>query len=111
MPKPNLTVQQVLSAGFTEAGCWELSSAQKLLCKVELPAQSGVYAFAVDGVVQYVGLASKSVRQRLGHYRTPGPSQTTNIRLNDMICGRIGEGAVVEILVAHPPDFEWKGLK
>jgi hypothetical protein len=73
--------------------------------------RAGVYAFAIDGVVQYVGLASKSIAQRLGFYSKPGLGQKTNIRLNDLIRGRIDEGAVVEILVAHPPDFDWKGLK
>jgi hypothetical protein len=65
----------------------------------------------VDGLVQYVGLASKSVRQRLGFYGKPGRGQSTNLRLNDVICGRIQQGAVVEILVAHPEDSDWNGLK
>jgi hypothetical protein len=109
--KPKLTVQKLVRAGFQQVGCWELNTEQKLTLRIELPARAGVYAFAMDGVVQYVGLASKSLHQRIGHYRMPGPSQTTNIRLNDLICGKIEQGAVVEILIGHPPDHDWRGLK
>ena len=110
MSKPPLSVAQLLNAGFNEVGCWELNTESKLNCSVKLPALAGVYAFAVDGVVQYVGLASKSIRQRFGFYRTPGATQPTNIRLNEIIRGHVARGAIVEILVAHPPDGEWNGL-
>jgi hypothetical protein len=70
-----------------------------------------VYAFAIDGLVHYVGLAATSVRRRLGFYRKPGASQRTNIRLNDLMRGKLRGGAVVEILLAHPPDQDWNGLR
>jgi hypothetical protein len=111
MSKPNLTLDDLLGSGFTEVGCWELNSARDLIHSVQLPAQAGVYAFAIDGVVQYVGLASKSLRQRFGHYRRPGPSQRTNIRLNEIIRGHIAQGTVVQIAIGHPPDFEWNSLR
>ena len=94
-----------------EIGCWELTSERKLAHTIELPAKSGVYAFAIDGVVQYVGLAARSLRQRLGFYQKPGATQRTNVRLNEVIRGRIEQGAVVEILIAHPPNYDWNGLK
>jgi hypothetical protein len=101
----------LLHGGFAEVGCWELNSARDLVHRAELPTQAGVYAFAIDGIVQYVGLASKSLRQRFGHYRKPGPSQRTNIRLNEIIRGHIANGTVVRIAIAHPPDFVWNGLR
>lgn len=106
-----LTTERLLAAGFTQVGCWELNDARDLAHSIQLPDKSGVYAFAIDGIVQYVGLASKSIRQRLGFYRKPGASQRTNIRLNEVIRGHIGNGATVQILVAHPPDYDWNGLK
>ena len=111
MKKPLLTVQRLRQAGFHEIGCWVLTSERQLARSVELPMEAGVYAFAIDGVVHYVGLASTSIRRRLAFYSKPGTGQRTNIRLNELIRGRIEEGAVVEILVAHPPNFDWKGLK
>jgi hypothetical protein len=109
--KPQLTVEKLLRSGFGEVGCWELNSARDLVHNIDLPTRAGVYAFAIDGVVQYVGLASKSIRQRLGFYRKPGASQRTNIRLNDIIRTHIGKGAVVQILIAHPPDQVWNEFK
>jgi hypothetical protein len=111
MTKPELTADGLRRSGFKRIGCWELSNEQKLTYPIDLPSLAGVYAFAVDGIVQYVGLASKSLRQRFGFYRNPGPRQQTNIRLNDIISGQIRQGAVVEILIAHPPDHEWNGFK
>lgn len=111
MTKPQLNVHRLRSAGFKEVGCWVLRSEQQLAHPIDLPMQAGVYAFAIDGVVQYVGLASTSVKKRLGFYARPAAGQRTNIRLNELIRGRIEERAVVEIFIAHPPDFEWKGLK
>jgi hypothetical protein len=109
--KPELTVEGLLRAGFVEVGCWELNSARDLIHRIDLPKTAGVYAFAINGVVQYVGLASKSLRQRLGFYRKPGASQRTNVRLNEIIRGHIAQRTVVQIAIAHPPDFEWNGLR
>lgn len=110
MSKPQLTVERLVQAGFEEVGCWELNSARDLAHSIQLPQQAGVYVFAIDGVVQYAGLASKSLRRRLGFYRKPGASQRTNVRLNEIIRGHIEAGTTVRILIAHPPDFEWKNF-
>lgn len=111
MPKGNLSVDRLLASGFEEVGCWELNDARDLSHRIELPQRAGVYAFATDGIVQYVGLAAKSLKQRLGFYRKPSPSQRTNIRLNEIIRGHVEKGAVVQILIVHPPDFEWNGFR
>lgn len=108
--KPSLTLDRLLNAGFDLLGEWELRDSGDLHHRIDLPVRAGVYAFAINGVVQYVGLASKSVRQRLSFYRKPGVSQRTNIRLNEIIKGHLGEGAAVQVLVAHPSDWEWNGL-
>jgi hypothetical protein len=110
MTKPQLTVERLLTSGFAEVGCWELNEVSDLHHRVELPARAGVYAFAIDGIVQYVGLASKSIRQRLGFYRKPGVSQRTNIRLNEIIRNHLKKRTIVRILVAHPPDQLWMGF-
>jgi hypothetical protein len=110
MSKPNLSVEQLQEAGFQEIGCWELNDARELAHKIDLPKRAGVYAFAIDGIVQYVGLASKSLHQRLNFYRKPGASQATNVRLNEIIRDKIASGATVQILIAHPSDTRWNGL-
>ena len=111
MSKPALTVERLTQGGFQEIGCWELDSLGNLSHAINLPRQAGVYAFAIDEIVQYVGLASTSLHQRLNFYRKPGASQRTNIRLNGVITERIGRGANVRIFVAHPPEHEWNGFR
>lgn len=111
MTKQALTVGRLTCGGFDEVDCWELNDARDLAHSITLPNQAGVYAFAINGVVQYVGPASRSLRQRLGFYRKPGPSQTTNIRLNELIRGHLEDDAVVQIFLAHPTDHEWNGFK
>jgi hypothetical protein len=105
-----LTVELLLASGFLEVGCWELNSARDLHHRIKLPGSAGVYAFAVNGVAQYVGLASTSVRHRLSFYRKPGASQRTNVRLNEIIRGQLERGTTVQILIAHPDDSRWNGL-
>jgi hypothetical protein len=111
MSKPRLTADRLIVGGFKEVGCWELNSARDLAHSIDLPKQGGVYAFVIDGVAQYVGLASKSLHQRLGFYRKPGVSQRTNIRLNEVIRGHLRKGTIVQIFTAQPPDHEWNGFK
>lgn len=106
-----LTVHRLCNSGFTEMSSWSLSGENLLTTPENLPAQPGVYAFAIDEVVQYVGLASVSIRQRFGFYARPGATQSTNIRLNAAIVRLIGLGRNVRVLVAHPPDSEWNGLR
>lgn len=110
MSKPSLTVDQLLQSGFTEIGCWEINEVEGLTHSINLPKSAGVYAFVIDTVVQYVGLASKSLHQRLNFYRKPGASQRTNVRLNEIIRGQVRAGSAVRILIAHPPDHVWNGL-
>lgn len=105
-----LTVTTLMESGFEEVECWSATES-RLNRPTRLPDKRGVYAFAIGGLVVYVGLASRSIKQRLGFYATPGPSQRTNIRLNAMITELVRQGQVVRILLAHPEDGEWNGLR
>jgi hypothetical protein len=105
-----LTVARLLNSGFEDVACWTAKQ-DKLDRLVGLPSTRGVYAFAVSEQVVYVGLASRSLKQRLGFYTRPGSSQQTNVRLNGMILGLIGRGQIVRVLIAHPGDAEWNGLR
>lgn len=110
MSERTLTTDRLLKAGFERIGSWEVNDVGELSHRLALPARPGVYAFAIDGSVRYVGLASTSLKQRLGFYRKPGASQTTNVRLNAEIRREIAGEACVEVLLAEPPDGEWNGL-
>jgi len=90
MRKP-LTASYLLANGFEEVGCWDASE-RRLSPPLRLPGERGVYAFAAGDEVLYVGLASRSLKQRLSFYARPGVSQRTNVRLNGLIRNAIGEG-------------------
>ena len=108
MSKPPLQISVLEFAGFQRVGCWENRDG-RLHCGTQIPDEKGVYAFSVDGLVQYIGLASKSLKKRLNFYRTPGPSQSTNIRLNALILAGVQSGEI-SIHVATPLDGDWNGL-
>lgn len=60
------------------------------------PEKPGIYQFAIRDRI-YVGETDR-LRRRFQHYRTPGPSQQTNIRMNYSILTALNEG--FEIMVS-----------
>lgn len=61
----------------------------------------GIYRFrlAVDDAPSvYIG-ESDDLRRRFGHYRNPGPSQRTNVRMNDRMRARLAAGGAVQVAV------------
>ena len=107
--KKKLTASHLVAQGFKDVGSW--SATIHRLAAPELPSERGVYAFVVGEDVFYVGLASRSLRQRLNFYARPGRSQRTNVRLNGLIRQLIDEGDTVRILLAHPQDGMWNGFR
>lgn len=75
-----------------------------------LPKSQGVYAFAKTGTVLYVGVATMGLSKRLSLYAKPGPTQSTNIRLNEIIGAELAAGTPIDIYIATPADFDWNGL-
>lgn len=105
-----LTASHLIANGFADIGFWSATD-QRIAAPLKLPPERGVYAFAVDDIVLYVGLASRSLRQRLNFYASPGASQRTNVRLNGLIRNLINDGTTVRILIAHPQDCTWNGFR
>jgi hypothetical protein len=64
----------------------------------------GIYCFtftrASGRVTKYVG-ESDRLRRRLQHYRTPGPSQPTNLRINQLMKEVLAEGGAVGVSVVE----------
>lgn len=105
-----LTVEQLEAAGFATAATWRFSSVGALEADQPLPKAAGVYAFAIDGQVQYVGLATMGLARRLRFYARPGATQRTSQRLNARLNSELAAGRSVKILVAVPEDLTWNGL-
>lgn len=108
--KPPLSEEQLKAGGFTFHGRWVRAADGKLLLEERLPATSGVYAFVSGGRALYVGVAKKSIKQRLYFYGNPGPSQSTNVRIKKRIVALTNQGLNIDVYLAHPPDLEWNGL-
>lgn len=69
--------------------------------KVVFPKTSevpGLYRFSCANEV-YVGETDR-LQRRMQHYRTPGPSQMTNIRMNAWFLERLAAGSAVELAIA-----------
>jgi hypothetical protein len=72
--------------GFTRAGCWKLADQALAFELNELAtARNVLYAFVVDDELMYVGKTVQALRTRMAGYKTPGPTQSTNIKNNGHI--------------------------
>jgi len=106
--KPNLTIKRLCEGGFSLAGNLTLSESGIVLPPV--PKIAGVYAYAWEGHAQYLGVATRSLAQRLYGYCRPGPTQRTNLRMNALLGDKLNAGAVIELYCATPPDLAWNGF-
>lgn len=109
-PKPALSVEELTSSGFAFASRWILSQNGAIILERPLPNDIGVYAFAKDGIVLYVGVATMGLAKRLYFYGKPGVTQRTSQRLNDIIKNELLITSGIDIYIAIPPNLEWNGL-
>ena len=107
--KPSLTIERLCAGGFTLAGDITLSDGSLIL--PSLPKCPGVYAYAWSAQAHYIGVATRSLAQRLYGYCRPGPTQRTNQRMNAFFLERLGAGDRIEIYCATPPDLSWNGFQ
>lgn len=108
--RPPLHTGVLLKAGFQQHGSWRSDSEGRPRLEGSIPSDKGVYAFALNEITLYVGVAGMGLKKRLYFYEKPGARQTTNIRINDLIRMSLAEDEIVSIYTAIPPDFEWGGL-
>ncbi|MCA1703812.1 MAG: hypothetical protein LC808_11325 [Actinobacteria bacterium] len=73
----------------------------------DAPEAPGVYRFDLGETV-YIGEADR-LRRRFQHYRTPGPSQATNLRLNAVILGVLDNGGSVAVCTVTTASMEVDG--
>jgi hypothetical protein len=81
-----VAVEMTISFEWSELGRVELDAQGKLVFP-RVPTRPGLYRFEFDGEKvrrEYIG-ETDTLNRRFQHYRTPGPTQRTNIRLNALI--------------------------
>lgn len=103
-------IQRLIDAGFQMLAECSLSDNGGFEYTAKAPSRPGVYIFAVDGWVNYVGLTRGTLRTRLGHYVYGHQGQRTSARVKELILDSLRAGSRVEVLIASPPDMEWNGL-
>jgi hypothetical protein len=104
-----LRVEVLVAAGFTRLGCWKAADGGIVL-ETAAPKHPGVYAFAVNGVVQYVGVTSGTFHQRMYQYKRGDAGQKTNARINPIIAAELASERSVEIYLATPEPSNWNDL-
>src|SRR6266404_6664038 len=92
-------MNRLLEIGFEPAGHW-LQKGDGLAFELSRHASQRniLYAFVSDGEVKYVGKTVQALRARMGGYKNPAPSQTTNVSNNSRIKALLQTGAAVDIL-------------
>lgn len=109
----DLTVQMLVSNGFSAVGSWVVDASSVGGARLDgtAPRGPGVYAHAVDGVVQYVGSAHRGLRRRLQHYQTTIRLRTA-YRVRTAILEALASGQAVETvaIVPAPGSLTWNAM-
>ncbi len=84
--------------GFRHIGHWKVELKKLYLDQTKMQKTSpAMYAFVWADQVMYVGKTSQALAKRLYFYAKPGPTQSTNIRLNALLLYSIQNGKPVDI--------------
>lgn len=95
-----MAIERLKAMGFRLAGTCHLHEERLAFRFNELSnCKNVLYSFVADGEVMYIGKTVSRLRQRMSGYRSPGPTQTTNIRNNQKLCALLDAGKTVEIFV------------
>src|SRR5262249_6132695 len=108
-PKP-VSSAFLVDAGFQILGQWKKLSDAEFELDAQAPKDPGVYAFALDDIIVYVGLTQTGPKTRLDHYRRGHIRQKTSARVKQLIARELGQGKSVKVLIAVPPLSEWNTL-
>lgn len=103
-------MHRLIDAGFELLGECRAAGENAFAFTAPPPVEAGVYAFAVDGSISYVGLTRFGLRTRLGHYVYGHKKQRTSARIKALILEALAAGQRVSVLIVRPPQLEWNGL-
>jgi hypothetical protein len=92
-------MNKLQSIGFQKAGRW-LSTSGTVDFELDervAGCSNVLYAFIVNNTIKYIGKSTNTLKQRIQQYKTPGPTQNTNIENNANIKKELEAGKSVEI--------------
>lgn len=106
----DIAIEVLREAGFERVGAWQADGAGGIVLDCRAPNNPGVYAFAVDDLIKYIGVSRAGLRSRMSNYRAGQKGQKTSARINQLINDHVSNGQIVEVYAATPPALEWNGL-
>ena len=112
-PQGGSNSARLLELGFEEAGSWALvDDKPRVTLGHRRDVCPALYALVEDDIVVYVGKSIKTLRHRMQHYQTPGPTQRTSLRNHASITSSLGSGRNVRVfvLVCDTP-IDYRGIK
>jgi hypothetical protein len=97
----SVSIIKLQEIGFQKAGCW-VQKSENIDFELEerfVKCSPVLYAFIIDGLIKYVGETTKTLQNRMQQYKTPAPTQSTNIKNRENIKKELEFGNSVEIYV------------
>ena len=107
-----MTANKLTAVGFKKVGRWKMGSARpEFKLDSERSAYNVLYSFVSNDSILYIGKTTITLGERMYQYQRSGPSQRTNIRVNEAITKMIKSGSAVDIYaLPDPGDMEYKGF-
>ena len=106
-----MKAEHLTASGFSLLARWELQENSRIQFIGEPPKQPGVYAFAVDGEVCYVGKTRKGIAERLRTYEIIKNKKRQGFRIQTLIRKALKSGSEVTILtIVSLKPIRWRGL-
>ncbi len=91
-------MNRLINIGFRKVGKWsQTPSGIEYALHDCADARNILYCFVCDQIVLYVGKTTQSLKKRMYEYQNPGPTQSTNIKVNKNIYNFLADGKQVVI--------------
>jgi hypothetical protein len=93
-------MNRLLNIGLISVGHWTLNNNGLKFNLISHHTTANVlYSFISNGDIKYIGKTKMQLSQRMYGYQNPGPSQTTNIRVNASIKSLLDNDQPVDIFI------------
>jgi hypothetical protein len=80
------SLERLKNMGFRQVGEWSIEAGKIQFALDDAAfAKNVLYAFISQDTVMYIGKTIQALKQRMGGYKNPAPTQTTNIKGNRLI--------------------------
>ena len=93
-------MNRLLDIGFINVGHWTITNnILRYHLTTHQTTKSVLYSFISNGAIKYIGKTTMELTKRMYGYQNPGPSQATNIRVNEKIKGLLQSDQPVDIFI------------